>query len=72
MTIADAHPSSSARTSVSAIMTVWGQWTNTGVSLIDPFGLITANLNKRMQFPYNRYEFENVVCKMTARLSWSQ
>ena len=39
MTIADEHPSSSARASASGIMTVWGQWTNTGVSLIDPFGL---------------------------------
>ena len=28
-----------ARASTSGIMTVWGQWTNTGVSLIDPFGL---------------------------------
>ena len=56
------------------IMTVWGQWTNTGVSLIDPSFLdwITANLNKRMPFSYNKNEFENVVCKMAVRLSWSQ
>ena len=25
-----------------------------------------------MQFPYNKNEFENVVCKMAVRLFWSQ